>query len=267
MREQSIHTEWGTVAYWRSDVWEEDRETIFFLHGLTGDHTMFQGQYTYFAESSNILAWDAPAHGKSRPFTAFTYEKAALAAKEIMEAQNAASGIFVGQSMGGFVTQSVIKRYPEMVKAFIAIDSTPFGEGYYTRSDRWWLRQVEWMSRLYPLGAMKKAVARQVSATEAGYRNMMEMLAGYNKDELCHLMGIGFAGFLEDNCDLEIRCPTLLLLGDRDRTGKVRAYNRAWAEKAGFPLIIIRGAAHNANVDQPDAVNREIEKFIASLAR
>ena len=265
MKERSIQTEWGTVAYWVSGSWEENRDTIFFLHGLTADHTMFSFQYPHFEKDFNIVSWDAPAHGKSRPFDTFTYEKAALIAKKILERSQASSAIFVGQSMGGFITQSVIKRYPALVKAFISIDSTPFGETYYSRSDRWWLKQVEWMARLYPLDLMKKAVAWQVSATQTARQNMLEMLDSYDKKELCRLMGIGFAGFLEDNCNLEIHCPTLLLLGEKDQTGKVKAYNQAWAKKTGYPLVIIPGARHNANVDQPDAVNREISAFIASL--
>lgn len=264
MRELAVQVDGGTVACWVSDRWENDRDTLFFLHGLTGDHTMFESQYRYFEGNYNMILWDAPAHGKSRPFEQFTYEKAAQAAKKILDTLEVSSAIFIGQSMGGFITQSVIKRYPDAVKAFISIDSTPFGEAYYSRSDRWWLRQIEWMSALYPLNAMKKAMARQVSVTGPGRQNMLEMLSRYGKKELCHLMGIGFAGFLEDNCDLEIKCPVLLILGEKDKTGKVQAYNRAWAKRTGFPLTVIPGAAHNANVDQPDAVNKAISEFIVS---
>lgn len=37
--------------------------------------------------------------------------------------------------MGGFITQAVIKRFPAIVKAFVAIDSTPYGNNYYSKSD------------------------------------------------------------------------------------------------------------------------------------
>lgn len=265
MKELDLSTDWGTVAYWISDSWKENKDTLFFLHGLTANHTMFEKQYQYFERNYNIVTWDAPAHGKSRPFKEFTYKKAALSVKKILEHHEVPAAIFIGQSMGGFITQSFIKRYPEMVKAFISIDSAPFGEEYYSKAEQWLLKQIEWMAQLYPLNAMKKAIAKQVSATETAYQNMMKMLSDYDKKELCHLMGIGYAGFLEDNFDLEIPCPVLLILGEKDKTGKVKSYNQAWAKKTGFPLVIINGAAHNSNVDQPDAVNQEISRFIASL--
>ena len=265
MREHRITTERGTVCYWSSDAWEPSRRTLVFLHGLTGDHTMFQAQYKCFCEEYNILLWDAPAHGRSRPYQGFTYPDAAEVLKGILECHQVGAAVMVGQSMGGFVIQSFLKRYPSMVSAFVSIDSTPYGEGYYSNSDRWWLRQIEWMSRLFPLGVLKKAVANQVSVTRESREGMLRMLEPYGKRELCHLMGIGFAGFLEDCGELEIPCPVLLLLGEKDVTGKVRIYNRRWAEKTGYPLEIIPNAAHNANVDNPEAVNRAIRSFMERL--
>lgn len=48
---------------------------------------------------------------------------------------------------------------------------------------------------------------------------MLQMLTPYTKRELCHLMGLGYACFLEDNCGLEIPCSVLLILGEEDKTG------------------------------------------------
>ena len=92
---------------------------------------------------------------------------------------------------------------------------------------------------------------------------MRTILAAYPKRELCHLMGIGFGGFLSYNSDVVVPCRTLLLLGELDRTGKVRGYNEAWHERTGYPLVVVKGAAHNANADQPEFVNAQIEAFVA----
>lgn len=265
MRKKAINTKQGTVCYWISENPDSPKETLVFLHGLTADHTMFERQISCFEKNYNILTWDTPSHGASRPYENFSYSNAVEALYEILRENGIESAVMIGQSMGGFITQSFLLRHPEMVKAFVGIDTTPYGEDYYSKSDKWWLRQVEWMAYLYPCNAMKRAIARQVSVTREGRRNMLTMLGPYGKKELCHLMGIGYAGFLEDNRDMEIKCPVLLLLGDRDRTGKVRQYNRAWAKKTGFPLVIIKNAAHNSNVDNPAEVNREIERFVKTL--
>lgn len=265
MQEKKVKTPDGKVYYWRSDAWSADRTTLFFLHGMTADHRMFQKQYEYFAPACNLLAWDAPLHGKSRPFQAFSFEITTAFIRRIFDAEHIREAIFIGQSMGGFLTQAVIKRDPQLVAGFVSIDSCPYGLSYYSRSDLWWLKQVEWMAALFPLTALKKAIARQCTLTEAGYDNMIAMLEPYQKHELCHLMGIGYASFIADNCNLAIKCPTVLIVGDQDRTGKVRTYNEQWRQNTGFPLAVIQGAAHNANVDQPDQVNGIIGAFLNRL--
>ena len=260
-----IKAEYGNVLYWRSDSWIKGRPVLFFLHGMTADHTMFQPQYEFFQNKYNIITWDAPAHGGSRPFTEFNYETIAQIIRSIFETENIEHAVFIGQSMGGFITQAVIKRFPKLVSAFVSIDSCPYGISYYSKSDIWWIKQIGWMAHLYPAKTMKKAIAKQNTATSAGYENMISMLSDYRKAELCHLMEIGYASILDDNCDLKIDCPTILIVGEQDKTGKVKIYNKQWSEATGFPLIIIDGAAHNSNVDQPQQVNKAIESFLTEL--
>ncbi len=262
MQEKILSTEYGDVHYWISEDYAAERLSLFFLHGLTASHKLFSKQIEYYKGKYNLLTWDAPAHGRSRPYKNFTYEKAAVAAKRILDDNNISQAVFIGQSMGGFITQSVIKRYPDVVKGFVSVDSTPFGEKYYSASDRWWLRQIEWMSGLYPDRALRKAIAGLCTTKDDSYNNMMDMLSEYSKKELCHLMGIGFAGFLEDNCDIEIKCPVLLILGEYDKTGKVEKYNKEWSEAIGVPVTRIVNAAHNSNDDNPEAVNRAIDGFL-----
>ena len=48
-------------------------------------------------------------------------------------------------------------------------------------------------------------------------------------------------------------------------TGKVKAYNDAWAKHTGYPLFRIPNAAHNSNVDNPAAVNGIIADFLRNL--
>ena len=54
--------------------------------------------------------------------------------------------------------------------------------------------------------------------------------------------------------------------GDRSRTtehaGKVKQYCRKWAQKTGYPLLIVKNAGHNSNVDNPNEVNQRIKYFL-----
>ena len=84
----------------------------------------------------------------------------------------------------------------------------------------------------------------------------------------CRIQTLTVLGdFLTINRDITIPCPTLLMIGEFDKTGKVRQYCDAWHEKTGFPLLVIANAAHNANADQPERVNQAIQQFVDGLGR
>ncbi|BDF69948.1 hydrolase [Oscillospiraceae bacterium] len=264
MQRKQVNNPNGNIAYWISDKFDDERETLFFLHGLTANHTMFEQQFPFFEKKYNLIAWDAPAHGESRPYANFSYENAAKEIKYILDECGSSKVILIGQSMGGYIAQAFICRYPHLVKAFVAIDSTPYGD-YYSKSDIWWLRQIEWMSKLFSVKLLKSSMTKQNATTKMGQANMSAMIDGYSKAELCHLMEIGYDAFFDDNRELNIPCPVLLIVGEKDKTGKVKSYNREWAKRTGFPLVWIPNAAHNSNVDNPYAVNDNIQIFLKDL--
>lgn len=55
-----LPTEDGTIAYWISDTVDPARDTLFFMHGMAADHTMFDRQSAFFEKNYNVIAWDAP---------------------------------------------------------------------------------------------------------------------------------------------------------------------------------------------------------------
>lgn len=263
MQEKYIKTEYGNVYYQTTNI-DKNKHTLFFLHGMTGNHTMFEPQIVHFKKNYNIIAWDAPSHGKSRPYSLFSYENMSKVMYDILKELNIKNVILIGQSMGGFIAQSFLFRHPEMVIGFIAIDSCPFGE-YYSKFDILCLKQIEWMSKLFPEKLLRYSMVKQNSISDIGQSNMKKMISIYSKKELCHLMGMGYIGFLEDNRSFDITCPTLLLVGEKDRTGKVKKYNKEWSSRTGIKRIMIPNAAHNSNMDNPEKVNQYIEEFIENL--
>ena len=218
----------------------------------------------YFAQDYTVLSWDAPCHGKSRPYQGFSYQDAAEVLKGILDIEGIKRAVFVGQSGGGFVFQTFLKQYESMAEGFVAIGTCPYGMAYYSKSDLFWLRQTKWMFRLIPNGMLQWAMAKMCAVNKRAAENMQKMLASYQKSELCELLYQGFAGFIPEICDLKITCPVCLILGEKDHTGKVRQYNHMWHKKEGYPLHIIKNAAHNTNDDAPEAVNEIIQNFICT---
>lgn len=262
MNHKTIKTDRGKVHYWINKHTVENTKCIVFTHGLTANHTMFEEQVSYFSNDYTVITWDVPLHGQSRPYRNFTYGNTALDLKEILDSENIDQVVLVGMSMGGYPSQVFSSIYPKRVLAFVALDTTPFGLNYYSPSDKWWLNQVGTLAKLFPDKMLRRSMAKSVSKTQSAYDLMLKMLEPLSKEEIIEQMDIAYSGFIKENKNIKLDFPVLILIGEYDKTGKVRHYCEEWSKKEGYPLHIIKGAAHLSNVDNASDVNYEISGFI-----
>lgn len=260
-----IESKNGIVHYWINRNVNKDAKCIVFTHGVTANHSMFEKQVEYFAKNYSVITWDIPLHGLSRPYQDFSYQNTAIELKSILDKERVEKVVLVGMSLGGYPCQEFACRYPDMVEGFIALDTTPFGKKYYSKSDLWWLKKVKPLANLYPDGMLRKSMAKAVSKTEYSYNKMIEMLTPLTKAQIIEQMDLAYGEFGKENRDISLTCPVLILLADGDTTGKVKQYCEEWSKTTGYPLHIIRNSAHFSNGDNPEQVNMEIETFIQEL--
>lgn len=264
MQHKEIVAQGGTVHYWISKK-AGSSDCIVFTHGVTADHTMFEKQIDYFAGRYTLVLWDVPMHGLSRPYQNFSYRDTAEILHTILEKEDIKKVILVGMSMGGYPSQHFAALYPEMVKGFVALDTTPLGLQYYSKSDLWWLKQAAPMARFFTAGILRMSMAWSISKTKYAYEKMKSMLEPLTKREIIGQMRIAYEYFPPENKDVTFSFPVLILVGEKDSTGKVKAYCEEWARRTGYPLHYIKGAKHFSNGDSPWQVNDEIGCFIDSL--
>lgn len=270
MTEKVFSTIYGDIHYWVNDL-SLNRTTLVFLPGLTADHRLFDKQVEAFQDKYNVLVWDAPGHGASRPFRLeFSLDDKAAFLHGILERENILQPVLVGQSMGGYVAQCYTDRYPGTVGGFICIDSAPLKREYLTAAELWMLKRTEPMYRAFPWKLLVRCGTSGCAVSSYGRQLMSEMMASFEKDEYCALAGHGFrilAEAIEKNRPYDIDCPALLICGEKDQAGSSKRYNRAWTKKTGIPLVWVKNAGHNSNTDQPELVNAMIERFIEDRTR
>ena len=266
MQGRELKTERGAVRYWIGRHEDKLAKCIVFTHGLTADHSMFERQTAYFMREYTVITWDVPLHGRSRPYKDFSYRHCAEDLLGILEQEGIPKAILAGMSMGGYPSQAFASRWPERVEGFVALDTTPFGLSYYSRSDIWWLKRVAPIAKLYPDKILRRNMAKSVSRTTYACEKMIEMLTPHTKAQIIEQMDIAYGGFIRENRDVAFPFPVLILVGEYDRTGKVRRYCEAWSAKEGYPLHVIQNAAHFSNADNPEQVNEEIRNFIIQIA-
>lgn len=266
MKQMTINGIGGKVHYWISRPNNNFKGALVFTHGLTANHTMYERQVEYFKDDYVVITWDVPLHGLSIPYKEFSYEIAARDLNSILLQESIGKVCLIGMSMGGYPSQMFAYLYPEKVQCFVGIDTTPFRTEYYSRSDLWWLSKVKTMAKWFTDKTLRKSMAKSVAVTDYSYNKMIEMLKPMSKEQIIEQMDIAYGKLASEIRDIDLNCPVLILLGDKDKTGKVKQYCAEWARKTGYPLHIIKNAAHFSNGDNAEQVNTEIEKFISSLS-
>lgn len=183
----------------------------------------------------------------------------------ILQEENINRAILVGMSMVGYSSQHFAAIYPNIVKGLVALDTTPLGVQYYSKSDLWWLKQVAPMAKWFPATILRKSMAKSISKTDYSYQKMMSMLKPLSKSDIIEQMRIAYGKFTHENRNVMFQFPVLILVGNRDSTGKLKAYCKEWAKQTGYPLHFIKNAKHFANGDNPEQVNFEIQQFIRTI--
>ena len=271
MIKRTHETPCGCIHYWVSRAAETNSPQLVFLPGLTADHRLFVKQIKYFEGKYPVFVWDAPGHASSWPFSFdFNLMDKARWLDEILTREGFDQPVIVGQSMGGYVGQAYVQLFPEKLKGFVSIDSAPLQREYVTAIEIWLLKRMEPVYRHYPWKALLKSGTKGVAATAYGRKLMHKIMMTYDgdQDRYARISGHGFkilAEAMEADLPYEIKCPALLICGEKDHAGSCIRYNKAWHRKTGIPLEWIAGAGHNSNTDAPETVNRLIEKLVLEV--
>lgn len=266
--EHVLKTENGDIRYWLYQKGQSDRWLVL-LPGLSADHNLFEKQVEHFKGKYNILVWDAPGHGHSRPFElVYSVADKAKWLREILLAEKIRKPVLIGQSMGGYVSQALMELYPDVPGGFISIDSAPLQKKYMRNWEIWMLKHTKLLYSMYPWELLKKKGAEGCAESHYGYQLMYDMMNRYSKDEYCSLVSHGYrilAEAIEKDLKYEITCPAVLICGEKDQAGYTKKYNMEWTKQSGLPIRYIPGAGHNSNTDQPDQVNKIIDDFLNHL--
>ena len=269
MKEHVYHTLTGEIYYWTYRTQTEQNPSnlwLVFLPGLTANNQLFDQQIATFQEKYHCLVWDAPAHGASRPFTLhFTLDDMAHYLHDILEVEQVENFILIGQSMGGYIAQVYEQQYSGKTKGIVSIDSAPIQKEYYAKWEIISLKYTEGMYKSFPWKLLVNMSVTGNAETAYGQGCMRNIMLDYEKYEFCRLAGHGFrilAEKIEQDDEAKITCPVLLLCGENDQAGFVKRYNEMWTKRTGYPLVWIPNAGHISNIDNPEAVNAQIQHFV-----
>lgn len=111
----------GVIHYWMNDF-QPGRAVLVFLPGLTADHRLFDKQVEAFESTYNLLAWDAPGHGKSRPFVMdFTLAQKAAWLHAILQAEGITAPVWWDSRSAGIFHRRTFRLTPARCAALFLL--------------------------------------------------------------------------------------------------------------------------------------------------
>jgi pimeloyl-ACP methyl ester carboxylesterase len=231
--------------------------TVLLSNGYSATAQMWAGQLDALTAKYRVITWDMRGHGLSdSPAELDAYNEEATVADmaAILDACGVERAAIGGLSLGGYMSLAFHAVYPERVGALLLFDTGP---GY--RSDKGragWNDYANRMAEAFEsrgldaLGSSAEVQASTHRSADGLARAARGMLAQRDATVIDSLP--------------TITVPTLVLVGADDKAFLAPTDYMANKIKDATK-VVIPGAGHAANIDQPDAFNKAVLDFLTGI--
>lgn len=237
---------------------------VLLIHSIATSSRIWLPQVGAWSRHLLCLCVDLPGHGE-------TAEDAGINslddyADALMAQIKYPSVSIVGLSLGGMIAQACALKYPERVASVVIADSVSHTPPAAAQM---------WASRLNQ--ALAEGMSSQAEGTLARWftasfraenpltvawiRSLIEntRLGGYRSA----VSAIEKLDYLDRLAD--IRCPALVVTGSEDPVATPALANAIASRIIGARAIILSGAAHLSNIEQPLRFTETVGKFLCDI--
>ena len=251
----------GLRQYYRLDG-KDDRPVLVFSHSLGCDHSMWDAQAASLAPHFLVLRYDTRGHGATdAPAGDYTIDLLAADALALLDALDVDRFAWCGLSLGGMIGQRIAAKSPERVTHLILANTSPR------------------MAEPSLMEARRRSVLEGgMSAVAGGALERFftpESLAA-NSDSVCAIHRVllatnptGYAGCCGAIRDMDslpllgsIRCPTLVISGERDPSTPWSGHGEALAREINGAQVEHLPTAHLSNLERPRSFTAALFRFL-----
>ena len=244
----------GVFATTGGTVFDAARPAVVFLHGAGFDRTLWRLQTRWFAHHGrSVLAIDFPAHGRSEGPALDSIAAMAEWTAALLDAAGLKDAALVGHSMGALVAAETAARFPGKVRALglcgVAAEMPVHPE--MLESAKADTLKVQELMTFWGVGnALHKG--GMVSPGLWLRRESLAILSG-NKPGVIHA-DLAACNAYKDALAraVQVKCPTVLVLGDGDLMTPAAKARPLAAAIAGSRTVVIPNSGHFMIVERPD---------------
>ena len=241
---------------------------VIFLHGLGGNRSNWQDQLPVFAGKFRALAWDARGYGASGDYDGpYDFGDVCDDLIRVLDHFNIERSHIVGLSMGGRIALEMSGRYPDRIASIVfASTSARPGEGPTPaqRDEALRLRR-----KPFEDGLGARAMAENLAATLMSDNASPEMRARVIEScasvhPECYLKSVETVVTYSGYPPYEtVAAPTLVITGTEDKLAPPSFAEQIASKVPNSKLVILEGAGHLSNIEQPAEFNAAVMDFLA----
>ena len=234
---------------------------VVFLHGFAGTVNMWQPQVPALSREYQFITYDARGHGQSESPPSPDQYSADIVVEDLLQLLRTLGiekAVVGGLSMGGYESLRFYLHHPQKVTALILMDTGP---GYRNPA-----RREEWNQQGEKLAKLLETEGIESFAPNAPTYTPRELVLRQNPVGLANMARKVMAqhdSWVIDNLG-EIKVPTLVLVGEKDRAF-LQAADYMSKAIPGAQYTVIPEAGHAANQDNVEAFNQVVLDFLSKL--
>ena len=217
-----------------------------------------------------VVAWDAPGAGASSdPEDPFTYAQWADVLAGFLDSVGIERAPLVGLSWGGTLALEFYRRHPGRVASLVLADTYAGWSGSLgAEVAQQRLERCLHDSELAPDDFVRRWVPREffVDASHELTREMAAIVRDFHARGF-RLMARSLAETDSTGLLPTIDAPTLLLWGDGDVRSPLAVAEAFHKGIPGSQLVVLAGAGHVSNMEQPERFNAELRRFLSLVIR
>lgn len=237
------------------------------LHAFPLDRGMWKPQVAGLAEVARLITLDLPGFGESSPDT-FTIDGVADVVAEFLATREIPKAVVCGLSMGGYIALSLTRRHSHVLRGLILCDTRAGVDDTKAKAGR---DQAIATVKERGAAALFEGMLPKVLSEETRSEKpeVVESVRSLALRQPVPSLTAALAA-LRDRPDANdglaaIAVPSLVLVGEFDSvTPPLSAANLA-AQIRNSALVYIPGAGHLSNLENPDAFNAAVRKFLKGL--
>jgi pimeloyl-ACP methyl ester carboxylesterase len=247
----------GVTIHYESHGQASDHPATLLTHGYAASALMWRPNVAALAADRRVITWDMRGHGRSaspRDGSAYSEDATLADMVAILDTCAVDPAVLVGMSLGGYMSLALYGRYPERVAALVLVDTGPGFKNDEAR-DRWNREAQARADAFETHGLDALGSSPEVAVSEHDPVGLALaarwMLTQHDAHVITSLPSIAV--------------PTLVIVGEQDEPFRNAADYMA-ARIPGAECVVIPGAGHAANLDQPEAFNATMRSFLDRLS-